>query len=297
GHEGRWFGVFATADVLGFGTGPLVAGVIRQVISFHAVFVAMATMMGISAVIVTMALPRKQPVRERMEGDADEYGVPFLQALKDRAVLALTIHMTLVSLSFGSMLSFLGLRLEDDLHIGPALIGVAFSTQDLTGGVAQPLFGRLADRFERRLLVAIGLTSLGALLMSLGLLTSFALVVLWLFLMGASNAIAQVSASAIQVVAGRRVGMGTVLGLGSAGNGLGIVFGSLIGGVLKDLWGIPAAFFFGGLGIASGAPLFLYLTRGLKLSEYELARPGLHGPAAPEKAIADLSAGGGGGGS
>src|SRR5688572_12738963 len=30
GHEGRWFGVFATADVLGFGTGPLLAGAIRE---------------------------------------------------------------------------------------------------------------------------------------------------------------------------------------------------------------------------------------------------------------------------
>lgn len=55
GQEGRWFGVFATADVIGFGTGPLVAGVIREGIGFRAVFVAMASMMALSAGVVALS--------------------------------------------------------------------------------------------------------------------------------------------------------------------------------------------------------------------------------------------------
>jgi MFS family permease len=35
GHEGRWSGAFATANVIGFGTGPLFAGVFRQLLGFH----------------------------------------------------------------------------------------------------------------------------------------------------------------------------------------------------------------------------------------------------------------------
>lgn len=266
GHEGRWFGAFATADVVGFGTGPLVAGAIRQGLGFDAVFVAMASMMGLSALIVLFALPRKQPQREGRHLEP-HVRMPFSQALRDRMVLALTVHMALVSLSFGASFSFLGLRLENDVGVSPALIGLAFSTQDLTAGFAQPLFGRMADRSDRRRLVVGGLLALGALLFGLGLVTSYAAVVLFLFFMGAATSLAAVAASAIQVVAGRRVGMGTVLGLGSAGNGAGIVVGSLAGGLMVNLWGIPAAFVFGGIVVMIGAPVFLVLTRTLQASD------------------------------
>ncbi len=266
GHEGRWMGVFATADIIGFGTGPLLAGVIRQGIGFDAVFVAMAALMGTSALIVAAFLPRHAPRLHRSAQDAIP-NASFLSALSDRLVLAVVINMALVSVSFGASFAFLGLRLEEDIGASPTMIGLAFATQDLTGGVAQPLFGRLADRYYRPLLVAIGLAVLGVLQAGLGQVESYLLVVALLFGMGAAQAISGVAAGAIQVVAGRRVGMGTVLGLGSFGNGVGIIAGSLIGGWLTDLHGIPAAFLFSGIVIGLGAPVFLLLTRGVKTSE------------------------------
>jgi MFS family permease len=274
GHEGRWMGVFATADIIGFGTGPLIAGAIRQGVGFDAVFVTMAVLMGTSALIVITFLPRAAPRTHRSSEDAVAQ-TSFLSALSDRLVLAVVINMSLVSLSFGASFAFLGLRLEEDIGVSPLLIGLAFATQDLTGGVAQPLFGRLADRYYRPLLVAIGLGLLGVLQAGIGQVESYLLVVAFLFGMGAAQAISGVASSAIQVVAGRRVGMGTVLGLGSFGNGMGIIAGSLIGGWLTELSGIPAAFLFSGVVIGLGAPLFLLLTRGQQTSaEAEgVARP------------------------
>ncbi|HJP40419.1 MAG TPA: MFS transporter, partial [Dehalococcoidia bacterium] len=94
GHEGRWFGVFATADIIGFGSGPLIAGLIRQGIGFDAVFVAMALLMASSAVIVMVFLPRKPP-RTGPAGvsveEEDEKDTPLLVAAKDRLVGALTL--------------------------------------------------------------------------------------------------------------------------------------------------------------------------------------------------------------
>ena len=89
--------------------------------------------------------------------------------------------------------------------------------------------------------------------------------------MGGSNALSQVAAGAVQVVAGRRAGMGTVLGLGSAANGAGIVLGSVAGGLLVDGYGIAAAFVLGGVVMALGAMAFLGLTRGLATSERAIA--------------------------
>lgn len=267
GQEGRWFGVFATADIIGFGTGPLIAGVFRTVFGFDSVFIAMATLMASSAFITAVWLPR---YGKRAHEDVDLVPTPpaaFRVAIKDRLVLALTLQMGLIALSFGAAFSFLALRLENDLGTGPILIGIAFATQDLTAGVAQPMFGRMADRYDRRALVAIGLAGNAVFLFVLGYANAYWLAVAALSLMGATGAISMVAASAMQVVSGRKVGMGTVLGLGSAANGAGILAGSIIGGVLVDLFELSAAFVFGGLAMFAGVFLFLGLTRGVATKE------------------------------
>ena len=285
GQEGRWLGVFATADIVGFGTGPLVAGFLREFVGFESVFIAMASMMGLSATILLFWLPRHSP-QEILRGAARlAPGAPatisFATALRDRLVLAVTTHQGLISLSFGASLSFLALRLEEGLGTGPLLIGIAFATQDITGGLAQPIFGRLADTYDRRALVAIGLLINAALLASIGIVPAYWLMVIVLMSMGASGAISQVAAGAIQVVAGRRVGMGTVLGIGSASNGLGIVIGSVFSGLIVDAQGLAAAFLFGGVVMALGVPLFLFLTRGETTTD-----------TAPEAVAAPAAAGG-----
>lgn len=193
--------------------------------------------------------------------------VSFRTALNDRLVLAVTAHQGLISLASGASFSFLALRLEDGLGASPIAIGLAFATQDLTGGCAQPIFGRMADRYDRRVLVGSGLLVTALFTAFVGFAPSYILVVLLLFLMGGANALSQVAAGAVQVVAGRRTGMGTVLGIGSAANGAGIVIGSIAGGLLVDAYGIGAAFLLGGLVMGAGALVFLWLTRGLSTRE------------------------------
>ncbi|HMO53125.1 MAG TPA: MFS transporter [Tepidiformaceae bacterium] len=290
GQEGRWLGVFATADFIGFGTGPLIAGALRQFVGFESVFVVMAILMALSAFILLVWLPRHSSAellrrQQRAEGIAQPAVVPFSVALKDRLVLAVTIHHGLISLSMGATFAFLALRLERDLGVTPFLIGLAFATQDITGGAAQPLFGRFADKYNRRALVAIGLGINGVLLALLGVVPSYVLSASLLFLMGGAGALSQVASSAIQVVAGRRAGMGTVLGLGAAANGAGIVIGSIVGGIVVDLSGLGATFILGGIVMVLGAPLFLGLTRGLATAEPEVRVP-VAGPGASVDAAA-----------
>ncbi len=267
GHEGRWLGVFAAADLIGFGTGPLIAGVVRQEVGFDAVFVTMASLMAVAAVFVVLWLPWRLPesaARRRRNLDA---AMPFGAAIRDRLVIAMTAHAALISLSFGATFAFLGLRLERDIGASPILIGLGFATQDLSAGISQLFFGRMADRYDRRILVASGLIVLAGLQAALGLANTYWLAVLLLFAMGASNALANVAGSAIQIVAGRRVGMGTMLGLSSFGNGIGIIVGSVIGGVVEGVFGLPTVFVVGGAGIGVGTFVFLALTRGLATRE------------------------------
>ena len=271
GHEGRWFGLFATADIVGFGSGPLIAGVLRQTLGFDSVFVAMALLMASSAVIVFTLLPARPPRPERAavadDGAPDR---PLMVAVRDRLTSALTLHQAFFSLSWGSVLSFLAVRLEHDLLIGPALIGLAFGVENLASGASQPLMGRLVDRGNRTRLVAIGLLATAAGVFSIGFANQYWLVIVILLGMGASGALSQVAGGALQIVAGRRVGLGSVIGLGAAGSGIGILVGSVLGGLFVDVFGVRAAFFFGGITMAAGTPLFLWLARGAPQHEHEV---------------------------
>lgn len=273
GHEGRWFGLFATADIVGFGTGPLLAGVVRVVSGFDAIFVAMAlTTLG-SALILALLLPAHGAARHTQAAPQLAFG----PALHDRLVLVVTLIMAVTALSIGASFSFLAIRLQE-LGFGPLMTGAAFATQGLASGGVQPLLGRLADRYDRRLLVAVGLGTSAAALCALGSAQAIVLILALQLVVGVGSALTQVTAGAMQVVAGRRAGMGTVIGLGSAGTGAGIVIGAMVGGAFADRFGTGAPFIFGAAAMAAGIVLVAYLTRGVETRE---PRPGLEatGPA------------------
>lgn len=273
GREGRWFGAFATADILGFGTGPLIAGTVRQLISFDAVFICMAALLAASAAIVAVFLPARPDTVFRLGEDGEKRpDIGFRKALRNRLVISVTFIQGVTALSFGSMFSFLGLKLEDSLMVTAFFVGVIFSLQNITAAIAQPTFGRVADRLDRRYMLACGVVVSACGLLGAGLATEIWQIVAIMLVMGFSNAVSGVSASAIQVYVGRRVGMGTVLGLGAAGGGWGIFAGSVTGGVLVDVFDtVNASFFLGGILMLIGVPIFLWLTRGLRTSEIAAA--------------------------
>lgn len=264
GHEGRWFGVFAMADIMGFGVGPIISGGLRDGFGFDAVFVGMAALMGSSAVIVAVLLPGHSE-QERLER-AIQPSWSFRAALADRLVLSLTILMALTSLTFGAVYSFLSVRL-DNLGATALMIGLAFAAESLASGVAQPLFGPIADRIDRRIMVMAGLAASAVSLAALGAAQGYGLIVFLMFTLGIAQAVTAVSISAMQVVAGRRAGMGTVIGLGSSGNGIGIVVGAVAGGALVGTFGLGAPFVFGAVTMVVGVFFVSWMMRGLTTSE------------------------------
>ena len=265
GHEGRWLGVYATADIVGFATGPSLAGIVRQFVGFDAVFIAMAAMMAASALIVLWWLPAKAPKRVSTRPRAP--AMSFGAALKDRLVIAIATNAFILSVGSGASFAFLALRLEDDVMVGPALIGLAFTVQDFTAGVGQPFFGRMADRFDRRILVVVGLALQAVLTFLLGVAAVYVVFVGIMLAMGAAGAISQPASGAIQVVAGRRVGMGTVLGISSMTNSAGLLIGSIIGGIIADIFNLSATFYFASIVMGAGVAIFFSLTANLRLTD------------------------------
>ena len=263
GYEGRWFGVFATADIIGFGSGPMFAGLIRGWLGFDAVFIAMALIMGASTLIIMVLLPPRPPQALNTNQKAlFQTNASIWNALKDRLTVALTFRHVLFSFSWGSTLAFLAVRLENELLICAVAIGLAFGVQNFASVISQPMLGWLPAHMNRVILVAVGLVFAGGCVVAVGTVGNLPLVLVFMILLGASGAMTQVAASALEIVAGRRVGLGTVIGLGSSGGGVGILCGAVLGGYLVDLFDTSAAFLFAGAVMILGTPLFLLLVKG-----------------------------------
>jgi MFS family permease len=175
-------------------------------------------------------------------------------------------------LSFGSTFSFLAVKLED-LGTGAVLIGLTFSMESFASALLQPFTGRLADRANRRVLVVTGIGFTALMLALVGFAGNVYVIMGLLVGMGAGQSFSFVASSAMQVVAGRRVGMGTVIGIGSAGNGAGIIVGAMTAGLIVDLYSLDAAFYFGGGVMVLALPLFWWLTNGVQVTEDETPGP------------------------
>lgn len=278
GQEGRYMGVFGVFQFLGFGLGPVISGVIRDLAGFDAVFLAMAGTLSLSGLVILVFLPWRSPTKpgESDEGDAPRPAlVSWGQLLGDRYLQALFAQRMGFSFAFGSAFSFLAIYLEEEIGATATMVGFVLAGQELLGGILQPAFGPIADRYNRRLLVTLGgaVVAIGYLTMAV---TTEYLLILGAFVGGAGvgTALMGVSSMAIQVDVGRRLGMATTMSFASTAFAAGVLVGSLAAGVIADQAGTQYVFLTAAGAVVLGTAIFVMLT----------LRPAPPAPAAPATA-------------
>jgi DHA1 family multidrug resistance protein-like MFS transporter len=154
------------------------------------------------------------------------------------------------AIGFSTIFPFLPLYVRSlDSSLGLSveiLAGLVFSAQAATMMVASPLWGALADRHGRKLMVQRA-TFGGAVLVALmGFVTSAEqLIVLRAIQGGVTGVISAVNA--LVAAAAPRERSGYAMGVVQVGLGSGVALGPLIGGVLADAFGYRMAFVMTGL--------------------------------------------------
>jgi DHA1 family multidrug resistance protein-like MFS transporter len=271
GEEGRYVGIFGVFEFAGFGLGPIFSGVIRDLAGFDAVFLAMAGMLSLSGITILLFLPSSADRGRTGSLDPPGLGaepsarlrrvVSWGELLGDRYLQALFAQRVGFSFAFGSAFSFLAIYLEDEIGATATMVGFVLAGQELLGGVLQPVFGPVADRYDRRLLVIIGglMVASGYAMMAL---TTDYLVILAAFVGGAGvgSALMNVSSMAIQVDVGRRLGMATTMSFASAGFAVGVLIGSLAAGLIADGVGTPYVFLSAAVAVLFGSTVFVVRT-------------------------------------
>ncbi|MFT3942477.1 MAG: MFS transporter [Ancrocorticia sp.] len=128
-------------------------------------------------------------------------------------------------------------------HFETAQIGWSITAWTLSGAVAGPLFGKLADIHGRRriLLVALGITSAGAIICAVA--PTYAIFLVGRVIMGAALGIANVLSALIRDVFPKKY-LGTAYGVTFTGAGLISIAAPFISGGLNDAFGPYAIFMF-----------------------------------------------------
>ncbi len=255
GREGRYMGMMNTAMFAGFGAGPLLGGYIFELLSLHMVFYSMTALIALSLLLTVLLLPSS----EGSSHSRIRESVPLRRILSNRRLLGALIYRVINAMGRGSIMGFLAVFAVQSLGISYSLVGVILALGIFANSFLQTPFGVLADRYNRVMLVIIGTT-----LSSIGYfclagaggaldLTAARLVI------SLGGALSLPAMTAIVAEEGREMGTGSTMGVLNTGMSLGQIAGSLISGVIMDLYGIRAAFIMGGLlGIAT-IPIFYIL--------------------------------------
>jgi MFS family permease len=255
GEEGKWMGYANAAFAGGFGFGPLIGGVLGEQVGINAAFIAMGSLSLVAFFIAVLFLPE---TTRRQSASA----LPPLRDISRSSMMngLLALRLTM-SMGTAAFFTFLPILVSDNLGLSASLIGTLLATNMLLSSLLTIPLGRIADRWNRRLLVIGGslVTSMFLFAMPLGQDFGVLLVIAVLGSLGSATTVPAASAMIVQV--GRQYGMGSSIALFSMAQSIGMVIGPMVSGAVADRAGVNSAFYCGA-GIALvGASLFAWLTR------------------------------------
>ena len=163
-----------------------------------------------------------------------------------RTLYILFLAQVFTSIGFSSIFPFLPFyvektRIEHRIE-RRVLSGLVFSSQAFTMMIASPIWGAVADRYGRKLMVERAMLGGAAILLLMAFARSAEQLVLLRAVQGMiTGTIAATNALAASVVPRQRIGY--AMGLLQVGMGLGVALGPLIGGAVADAYGYGAAFY------------------------------------------------------
>jgi MFS transporter, DHA1 family, multidrug resistance protein len=164
----------------------------------------------------------------------------------ERTVYIMFFGQLMTAVGFSSIFPFLPLYVRDlGTQTGLSvefLAGAVFSAQAITMMIASPIWGSVADRYGRKLMVERSMFGGAVILLMMAFVRSAEELVV---LRAIQGLITGTMAAANAMVAGvaPRKQMGYAMGLIQVGLGAGIALGPLIGGVVADTFGYSEAFY------------------------------------------------------
>ncbi len=250
GEEGKIMGLYTTALLLGFGSGPLIGGFVKDVIGIAAAFYIMGAFVfaGLLMVIFMVSEPAKR------EGVPEKY--PFREIISSRKLRALFIFRLANAVGRSAIFAFLPIFGHSLFGMSSTAIGFLLSFVVIVVSLLQTPFGILADKTSRVAMVITGGLINAACLSVLGFSKDVLSLGIVIGFIGISGAISLPALTALAVEEGRSVGMGSVMGIFNFAMAIGQSFGPIVAGYMMDVTGLAGPFIFAGVVAFMGTLIF-----------------------------------------
>jgi MFS family permease len=271
--RGNAMGVYSTFRMVGFATGPLLAGILQVYFGFNAAFLAGALFLALAFLLVQLTVHEDRVPSTRVGPEAQTAAIqtspsgnpggggqpgpgrPESKAhlLPSPTILALMVG-TVVMASSLAMISALENEFNERLNQTALGFGVAFSALTIARLVVQIPLGRLSDRAGRKRLIVVGLLVLAPVTVLFGYVATTLQLVGLRLVQGVVTACVAAPAFALAGDVARKGGEGREMSFVTMGFGFGLGLGPFLTGTLAGYLGFEVPFYVvGGLAVVAAA--------------------------------------------
>ncbi len=254
---GQAYGWYTTAVYIAMTLGPASGGYLANALGLRQVFLVSGGLLVAVTLLALLLLPQGPP---RHKTDLHTVLAGCIDLLRNRSLLACLLATAGSCIGFGVFLTFL--PLYGSLHgYGPAQVGLVFAAQAVTNVVGRVPIGRLADRCDRRRLVAAGLICLALALIMLGQVVQLAQLMACAVVMGVGMALAFTAIGALIAELVPAVRRGLAMGMYNSCIYLGMMSGATAMGLSLKRIGYPLGFAAAGSSTLLALVLFYWMMR------------------------------------
>lgn len=259
---GEAYGWYTTAIYTAMTLGPASGGYLAKALGLRQVFVVSGGLLVAVAVLAMLVLPQGPP---RHKTDLHAALAGSLKLLRNRGLLACLLATAGSCIGFGVFLTFLPLYASLQGY-DPAQVGLVFGAQAVTNVAGRIPIGKLADRFDRHWLVAVGLVCLAVALAALGQVVQLTQLVACAVVMGVGMALTFTAIGALVAELVPPLQRGLAMGMYNSCIYLGMMCGSTVMGMALKRIGYPFGFAASG-GVALVALVLFYVIMRQNISE------------------------------
>ncbi|MBW1989819.1 MAG: MFS transporter [Deltaproteobacteria bacterium] len=259
GKEGLSMGLFNISMFASLSLGPLLGGVVRDQWGIQAAFSAMLVLSLFSCGLCLALLP---PVKKEPRMELTRPPLSYRVLLENRCIVGLTAFRTAYTTCVGVVWSFLPVYAAHRFQLSSSQVGVLIMMGVLVAGMLQTPMGWVADRADKRLLVAAGgvcvLASVLLFLPAGGFWGLFRANTLF----GVGGGVSTPALMALTVQEGKKTqSMGSVMAILTMGHSLGMLVGSMAAGAVADIFSLSSIFYVGAAAMAGGIWLFWAMSK------------------------------------
>ncbi|QTA93493.1 MFS transporter [Desulfonema magnum] len=257
-REGFTTGVFNMSVFLGLSLGPLAGGVLKDHFSLQFSFLCMGILSFASFFLSLFLLPPRKSEQTVCNNDLH---VGWKPLLRDRVIAGLFFFRFAYTACIGIIWSFLPVFADKDFSLSSSRIGLLVMLAVFVSGVVQTPMGFLADRVNKKAMLITGGLITGCSMFSFVWADGFGYLFLANIGVGLGGGISMAPHMAMAVQKGNQTeAMGSVMAIMTMAHSMGMMSGSLIAGVMMDIFELRQAFSFGSLLMMLGVILFFILT-------------------------------------